>query len=229
MDTTAPGRSTSGPTADPGSPVEQLERQMQRASFFSHASLQLISTRLDALETAVSQLLEQLSGRGLAERRPQEDPSPPDPDAIRWPGIAIRMDSEQDERRSTVEVNCAERMHVCHAVCCKMPIPLSAEEVESGKTKWDLGHPYMIRQEADGYCTHNDRPTGHCTIYGDRPKVCRRYSCADDNRIWKDFDRMVLNQEWIDANLPATGRVFIQTTIHRMDRPPASANGSPPA
>ena len=30
-----------------------------------------------------------------------------------------------------------------------------------------------------------------------RPTVCREYSCANDPRIWTDFDAMVLNDEWI--------------------------------
>jgi Fe-S-cluster containining protein len=40
-----------------------------------------------------------------------------------------------------------------------------------------------------------------CGVYTSRPSVCRRYSCAGDRRICKDFDAMELNQEWIDANL----------------------------
>ena len=35
----------------------------------------------------------------------------------------------------------------------------------------------------------------------DRPSVCRSYTCADDDRIWKDFDAMELNHEFIDAKL----------------------------
>ena len=38
-------------------------------------------------------------------------------------------------------------------------------------------------------------------MYDERPRPCRRYSCATDDRIWKDFERMELNTEWIDANL----------------------------
>jgi len=36
-----------------------------------------------------------------------------------------------------------------------------------------------------------------CSVYNNRPSVCKEYSCADDKRIWKDFDKMELNQEWI--------------------------------
>ena len=60
----------------------------------------------------------------------------------------------------------------------------------------------FIRHEVDGYCTHHHRAGGGCGIYANRPGVCRRYSCANDSRIWKDFDQMELNTEWIAANLP---------------------------
>jgi hypothetical protein len=94
------------------------------------------------------------------------------------------------------EVECAERLAICHAACCSLPFPLSAQEVEAGKVKWDLGHPYMIRHDAHGCCTHNDRATGTCTIYADRPGVCRGYDCRQDERIWKDFDAKVLNEDF---------------------------------
>ena len=98
-------------------------------------------------------------------------------------------------------VDCAARMHVCHAVCCKLRFALSADEIEAGRVRWDLGRPYMIRHEADGFCTHNDRACGSCRVYAHRPTPCRTYSCVGDTRIWKDFERMELNTEWIAANL----------------------------
>jgi hypothetical protein len=47
---------------------------------------------------------------------------------------------------------------------------------------------------------HNDRRTGGCTVYADRPAICRRWSCANDARIWKDFERMELNVAWLSTN-----------------------------
>ena len=48
-------------------------------------------------------------------------------------------------------------MHVCQAVCCKLDFALTADEVENGVLRWDLGRPYLIRHEADGWCAHNER------------------------------------------------------------------------
>ena len=91
--------------------------------------------------------------------------------------------------------------------------------------KWDLGRPYFIRHEASGYCTHIDPATLACRIYGDRPAVCRGYSCAGDDRIWLDFEAMVLNVEWIEAHVRPTGPHFIGPLMRvdeylaRLDQP----------
>jgi hypothetical protein len=114
------------------------------------------------------------------------------------PAVALRMDGGQS--RPPVAVNRAERMHVCHSICCKLDF-LTASEVESGAIRCDLGRPYQIRHEADGYCTHRNRESGFCGVYDLRPGICRGYSCANDKRIWKDFERMELNREWLDDHL----------------------------
>lgn len=158
---------------------------------------------------------------GPAVAGPDDEQRPPmDPDvaeewastsAIRWPGVVLRSDAP--EKKVAQEVDCAARMHICHAVCCSLQFPLSAEEVEAGRVKWDLGHPYMIRDNTDGYCCHNDPAGGGCTVYEDRPAVCRHYSCASDERIWTDFEGMVLNTEWLSEHLGSTGRRRMQVSL----------------
>lgn len=143
---------------------------------------------------------------------------------VTWPGIAFRVDPENPA--PSVAVNCEERMHVCHAVCCKLNFALTPEEVDGGKVKWDLGFPYMIRHGANGYCSHNDTATGRCANYANRPGVCHRYSCANDPRIWKDFDNMVLNEDWIRANLTNQSRITVGKALPLMEvKPDRSNNG----
>lgn len=132
-----------------------------------------------------------------------------------WPGIAFR--TEPVEAEEPAPVDCAARMHICHAVCCKLNFALTPAEVESGTTKWDLGFPYMIRHESNGYCTHNDTATGRCGIYADRPGVCRRYNCTGDTRIWKDFENMELNEEYIRENLQNRSRILVRPTLPIME------------
>jgi putative zinc- or iron-chelating protein len=120
-------------------------------------------------------------------------------------GFVPRQDTADEEAEPEVFVDCAARMPVCHAVCCKLAIHMSADEVADPRLRWDPETPFLLQREADGRCTHQDRGTGYCGVYDARPKPCRRYSCAGDRRIWRDFEGMVLNQEWIDANLGGSG------------------------
>jgi hypothetical protein len=120
------------------------------------------------------------------------------------PGIALRIDGEGRTPGDYIPVNCSERLHICQAVCCRLHFALSAEEVEAGQIKWDLGAPYYIRHEATGCCHHLDRDSKGCSVYEQRPGVCRQYSCARDERIWVDFAGMVLNEAWIHEHLGAS-------------------------
>jgi Fe-S-cluster containining protein len=129
--------------------------------------------------------------------------------------VALRID-ERDVEHPEVIVDCAARMHICHAVCCKLDFALSAEEVERGAVRWDLGRPYFIRHGSSGHCVHNDRETGACGVYDDRPAPCRHYSCATDTRIWSDFDRMELNDTWLSTHMapavPSLLHAMLQST-----------------
>jgi Fe-S-cluster containining protein len=107
-------------------------------------------------------------------------------------------------------VNCEERLHICKAICCKLKFALEPDEIEGGIVKWDLGIPYQIRQRKDGYCTHIDTKKTCCSIYDDRPKVCRKFNCAYDERIWKDYEKMELNHSWIAENIQVQNFTFQQ-------------------
>jgi hypothetical protein len=91
------------------------------------------------------------------------------------------------------EIDCENRVALCKAACCRLPFALSKEDVEEGVIRWDLGRPYVIQQESDGYCTHLDRQTLGCSAYRQRPIPCRGYDCRNDKRIWLDFDNRVVN------------------------------------
>lgn len=103
----------------------------------------------------------------------------------------------QRDREASEPVNCAERIHLCKAVCCKLGFALSKEEVERGIVQWEPEKPYFKKHDADGYCTHLKKESCSCSIYPDRPRPCDNYSCKRDPRIWKNFDKMELNTEWI--------------------------------
>jgi Fe-S-cluster containining protein len=201
--------------------VHELERQVERLSAYVQTKLGESALRLHELERVLYGMLDVL----LAKEVVSSDSVRAAADEVKEelvargevvpPLVAMRVDQTASE--PTVQVDCGARMHVCHAVCCKLNFALSGDEVESGELKWDLGKPYFIRHDEDGYCHHNDRATGGCGVYACRPTICRTYSCAGDKRIWKDFERMELNAEWLDANLSGPNRPRLVRTL--MQRP----------
>ncbi len=183
-------------------PLIELERQLERFGYFSHSVLSRQADRINEIESFLYGLIDTLIDKEVVEKKKLEEIVKNVRDeTLRKQehfnaGIAIRV-NQKEKAEEFVEVNCKERIHICKAVCCKLNFALSVEELELGKVKWDFGQPYFIRQKANGYCSHFDEEKTACSIYSDRPKVCSMYSCANDPRIWKDFDKMELNEDWI--------------------------------
>lgn len=186
--------------------LSELERQTEKATLFAHTVLTEQIVRQNESDAFLYGLIDYLTQKGIVL-----------PDELQTVvasvrkevlekkefaslGAAIRIDSNEDAS-SFIPVNCEDRMPVCQAVCCKLSFPLSVEEIESGQIKWELGKPYHIRHLSNGYCCHINTENKACMVYEHRPSVCRKYSCATDKRIWTDFDKMILNQEWITAHL----------------------------
>jgi Fe-S-cluster containining protein len=186
-------------------PLAELERQVAQGGLHTHSALSRHAARLNRIEAFVYGLADALLDKGsigeeeLRTRADRVAAELHEKKETVSAGIVLRIDAEQSPPDATVD--CAARMHVCHAVCCRLSFALSASEVEQGKVRWELGRPYLNRKDATGACIHLDRSCNGCHVYADRPRVCRSYSCAGDARIWKDFDGMILNQAWIDENL----------------------------
>lgn len=119
---------------------------------------------------------------------------------------AVFQETEEDKYRfeQGEEIDCAERLHLCKASCCRLPFALSKQDLREGVVRWDLGQPYMIEQKDDGYCTHLDRDKGGCTIYEKRPVPCRGFDCREDERLWLDFENRIPNPRLSDPAWPRT-------------------------
>lgn len=187
----------------------ELERQLERSGFFTHSALSNQAERINEIESFLYGLIDTLIAEGVIDKNAFEKTVKNVRDETLQKqehfhaGIAISIDNDEHQE-NFVPVNCEERLPVCNAVCCKLNFALSVAEIESGHVKWDLGQPYFIRQIKNGYCTHlksRKACVDGCSIYDERPGVCRKYSCAEDKRIWMDFDKMLLNHKWIDENL----------------------------
>jgi Fe-S-cluster containining protein len=185
--------------------LDELERQVECGSQFTHTVLTEQAERANETDALVNGLVDLLITGGMinADKLRQAVEAVRDETAaageLATVGVLIRVDGEQAGEPAVVD--CAARLPVCQAVCCRLQFALSVEEIESGPLRWDLGRPYLNRRDPDGYCHECDPGSRTCGVYEQRPAVCRRYSCEGDGRIWKDFDAMELNQEWIDANL----------------------------
>jgi Fe-S-cluster containining protein len=203
-------------------PVRELERQVEAGNMFSHAVLATQGQRADQNEAIIRGLVDLLIARDVID--PQELVAAVDEVRTQTDiGVAIRVDKPAAAHADSPPIDCAARLHLCHAVCCRLRFPLTVEEVEAGVMKWDLGRPYFNRHGPDGYCTQCDSETHACGIYEDRPTPCREYSCADDERIWKDFEAMEINQEWIDERLgTGPGPVEIFMSAEEADSRPAA-------
>jgi Fe-S-cluster containining protein len=202
--------------------LKRLERQLERGGLFTHTALSNNADRLNDAEAFLYGLVDLLIEKGLLT----PDELSAKAQAVRQelqekgqavgPGVALRVDNPQ-ANGAPAQVNCAARLHICQAVCCKLGFALSAEEVESGLVKWDLGQPYFIRHEADGHCSHIDRETHQCGIYDNRPGVCRGYSCRNDERVWTDFDNMILNDAWINEHLADSSPRLARASMIRIE------------
>jgi Fe-S-cluster containining protein len=192
--------------------LASIERQLERDALFTHTTVGRSAIRICEVESFTYGLIDVLLAKGLVSEeellKAAENvrTETAEKGEALGPGVMLRVDPPETIGATPVLVNCAERMPICHSICCKLDFPLTAEEVESGAVRWDLGRPYQVRHETDGHCTHRDRTTGFCGVYDCRPGICRTYSCAHDTRIWKDFERMELNTEWITEHLTGQSR-----------------------
>jgi hypothetical protein len=121
-------------------------------------------------------------------------------------GMAVAMQEfgvSKYEFQGGAEIDCASRLHLCKAACCRLPFALSKQDVQEGVVKWDLGQPYMNARDADGYCSHLEKCSGRCTIYTQRPIPCRGYDCRTDKRIWLDFEKSLINPYLSEPDWPA--------------------------
>lgn len=109
---------------------------------------------------------------------------------IETPQIAIDGTTTKREVENS-EVDCGARMHLCHGRCCSFNLALSKEDLREGKLEWQIDKPYYLAKDRAGYCVYQQKDTGFCGTYENRPATCRRYDCRDDARVWIDYEKMI--------------------------------------
>ena len=118
-------------------------------------------------------------------------------------GVATQQ-SVHDKYKApqTVQIDCASRLALCKAACCKMVFPLSPQDIAEHVIHWQLGRPFVIAKAEDGYCTHLDSGDRRCTVHSARPLPCRVYDCRNDQRVWLDFEQRAINPKIADPSWP---------------------------
>jgi len=195
-------------------PAEQLRDELAQGLLYLHSRANANTSKTLEVAAFAYALIELLSERGvitlaeLDERKKVVGQRLVELFVEKGMGVALTKD-EQDKYsyHNEVRIDCENRVHLCRASCCRLRFALSIQDVEEGSVKWDLGHPYMIRQGPDGYCHHFAPQTQCCGIYDRRPVVCRGYDCRQDKRIWLDFENKIIN--------PDLESIFVQAASER--------------
>lgn len=188
------------PAAGPDAPAG-LEHDLARGLFAAHAAIGSVGADIHVLVTHLYALTEVLIQRGvlslheLDERKAALAPQMSAHMREKW--IGARMLAAEDDKydaKHTVHIDCAARVHLCKAACCRFGFHLSRQDVEEAVVKWDVGRPYHIRQDPQtGYCVHHDGASRACRVHAQRPLTCRVYDCRNDARVWTDFERRIPN------------------------------------
>jgi hypothetical protein len=182
-----------------------------RGLLYAHHRANANTAALHETSSTLDAVVELLVDEGIVDPRRLDDArartAPKRERQFHERGMAVAM-QDYDESKYTfeggAEIDCASRMHLCGAACCKLPVALSKEDVEEGVLRWELGRPYLLLHDDDHHCHHFDRETQRCGAYGERPIPCRAYDCRHDGRIWLDFEAGIVNPAINEPGWPET-------------------------
>ncbi|HEY0178343.1 MAG TPA: YkgJ family cysteine cluster protein [Dokdonella sp.] len=105
--------------------------------------------------------------------------------------MPIRSDTAPDDDDPYAEsVDPRVSCDTCEAVCCRLTVYLMpGDDVPPWLVGWDEHGLEQMAKEDDGWCVALDRNTMRCTIYANRPAVCRSFAtggpyCRDERDTW---------------------------------------------
>ena len=113
---------------------------------------------------------------------------------LRWLVARVHhLERDKYDPAHEVAIDCASRLPLCRAACCRLGFFLGNQDLEEGVVRWDLARPYHVKQREDGYCVHCTTAERRCEVWAQRPVACRAYDCRGDARIWLDFEARIPN------------------------------------
>jgi hypothetical protein len=170
------------------------EHDTERGLRFAHIMLMVGQGKGNEALAAIMALADLLVGKGIIseeefdERRGQAQEQVAN---MAQPRVRLAAMGDKYTDEHTTEIDCAARIHLCHARCCTLNFYLTTQDLDEGVARWDYGNPYWIKRGEDGYRVHCDPASRACTIHPQRPHVCRLYDCRQDKRIWLDFEARI--------------------------------------
>ena len=181
--------------------LEELRKEVVQGFLYSHTRANDNTGKAMEVASFCYALIEILQEKGiitiaeLDERKKAVGKRLVEKFAEKGIGFVALQENEQDKYSFDKEasIDCMSRIHICHAICCRLDFALSKQDIEEGIIKWDLGRPYMIAKDENGFCRHLNLTTHTCSVRDFRPVPCRGYDCRSDKRIWADFEKGELN------------------------------------
>jgi Fe-S-cluster containining protein len=215
------------PAAPDNAQFEKLRNDVAAGLMYAHGRENANTSKVLEVASFSYALIELLMERGLIsveeldERKKQVGQRLAEKFMEKGMGVALTND-EQDKYayEGSVEIDCESRMALCRGACCRLSFALTVQDLEEGRVKWDLGRPYMIRHDEDGYCHHVERTSKRCQVYANRPVVCRAYDCRKDKRIWEDFENRVVSPD-LEKLFPPRIAAEDGQTLYQLTRTPA--------
>ena len=89
------------------------------------------------------------------------------------------------------DIDCASRIPLCSARCCRFNVTLSAQDVAERVIPFEIEEPYMLPRDPNTKQCVCMAAAGACTVYDQRPGACRTYDCREDRRVWLDFEARI--------------------------------------
>src|SRR5215813_3986983 len=182
------------------------ENETERGLRFAHIMMMVGQSQGNEALAAIMALADLLVQKGVItgeEFDGQRAQAQEHVSGLSQPRVRLAQMGDKYTDEKTAEIDCAARIHLCHARCCTFNFYLTTQDLDEGVARWDYGNPYWIKRGEDGYCVHCDPASRACTIHAQRPHVCRLYDCRHDKRIWLDFEaRIPAPMEPVPGPLP---------------------------
>lgn len=186
-----------------------LRQEMAEGLLYTHSRFAEARQNTQEAASFVYALIELLNERGLIsieelDERKREVAARLEK-KNREKGVGVLLQEPEYDKYEFAEeaaIDCASRIALCRAACCRLPFALSRQDIREGIVHWDLGQPYIVAQGQDGYCSHLEPGACRCTIHAHRPVPCRAFDCRRDKTIWLDFAKGIVNPDILRPDWP---------------------------